>query len=368
MFGYNHIFSGLQKKRNPVPDSAEAKAVVLVYMQANNNLEQEALDCINSMEQGSLNIDGILLAYIKTTNAKSYLLKIKYDNDEYRIISDTVQTFSNNEYSYPTFLKDVVTFTQAKYPSKSFGLILWSHATSWAPPSTALPKTESFGYDRGREMDIFELRDVLPNNLDFLIFDACSMSSLEVLFEFKDKAKYIIASSSETMAESFPYKEITPFLFQGLEGLKNVAKGYFKHYSAYNGLRQSATVSLIKTDELNLLATEMKSLIVKEKAYGETFISQDVQRLDFTTGFPVPLYDFGDFLTKNFGNEKSQATISQTNNAILYKANTPNFLGKPISAYSGVTCYIPALNGLYFEYYKRFKWYRSSGLYTLFEQ
>lgn len=112
----------------------------------------------------------------------------------------------------------------------------------------------------------------------------------------------------------------------------------------------------------------MKSLIVKEKAYRETFIFQDVQRLDFMTGDPVLLYDFGDFLTKNFGNEKAKGIISQTNNAILYKASTPNFLGKPISVYSGVTCYIPTLNGLYFEYYKRFKWYCSSGLYSLYEQ
>lgn len=349
------------KKTGSALESDRAKNLVLIYMEANNNLEQEALDCINSMEQGALDINGILLVYVKTSSSHSYLLRIKHDMDEYRIMSDTIKTFSTSDYSNPKFLANVIKIAQNEYPSGSFGLVLWSHATSWAPPSISLPKTEAFGYDRGREMDIFELRDALPNNLNFLIFDACNMSSLEVLFEFKDKAKYIIASPSETMAESFPYRDITPFLFNGLEGLKKVAEGYISHYSSFIGLKQSATVTLIKTDELNALANEMKLLIEQEKKSGDIFSAIGVQRLDFTNDFPVPSYDFGDFINKNFIPEKTDKLALQLNKSIIYKAKTPYFLNKPIAGFSGLTCYIPTTNGLYLEYYKKFTWYRSSG-------
>ena len=38
-------------------------------------------------------------------------------------------------------------------------------------------------------MDVIELKNALPNNFDFLIFDAYNLPSIEVLYEFKDKAK-----------------------------------------------------------------------------------------------------------------------------------------------------------------------------------
>ncbi len=364
------IISGCKKDDYPRDDVKEKAARnVLVYIEANNNLESEALNSINGLEQGALNIDGVLLVYIKTTDTKSYLLKIKHDSDTYKIISDTVKTFNDESFSNPAFLRTVIEYSQKEFPADSYGLILWSHATSWAPPvQQTIPQTKAFGNDRGNEMDIIELKNALPNNFDFLIFDACNMASLEVLFEFKDKAKYIIASPSETIAESFPYQEITPLLFKSMDALKNLAEGYFNYYNSYIGFRQSATISLIKTDQLNSLAKEMKLLIQKNKSFGDTFIINNVQRMDFTSDFPVPMYDFLDFVNKNFINEDLAGLVSQLNKTILYKANTSHFLGSPIKAYSGLTCYAPAKEDINLSYYQRFQWYRESGFNIIFEK
>ncbi|MCL8001083.1 hypothetical protein M8994_23100, partial [Brucella sp. 21LCYQ03] len=46
---------------------------------------------------------------------------------------------------------------------------------------------------------------------------------------------------------------------------------------------------------------------------------------------------------------------------VVYKNNTPNFLGRPILANSGVTCYIPDSNDSYYNYYTGYEWYRASG-------
>lgn len=337
-------------------------------MEANNNLKYDALNSVNGMEQGALNIDGILLVYIKTTNRYSYLLKIKHDTNRNKIASDTVKTFENENFSGPENLKDVVLFSQSHYPSSSYGLILWSHATSWAPSEQSLPKVKSFGYDRGREMDIIELKEALPNNLDFIIFDACSMASLEVLFELKDKAKYILASPSETIADSYPYETITSYLFKDLDVLKSIAKEYFNYYNSLTGLRQSATVSVIETKELGALASKMKDLILKTKKPDDTLVRSNVQRMDFSTTFPVPQYDFLDFLNKNFDQLEATELILQLDKMVKYTAHTPYFLGNKIETSSGVTTHIPNKEDKNLNYYKKLKWYTAAGYNQLFDK
>ncbi|WP_421942730.1 clostripain-related cysteine peptidase [Pedobacter sp.] len=349
-----------------MPDKTVVKKMVLVYMEANNDLRYDALNSINMMEKGASNLDGTLLVYVKTSSVRSYLLKIKYDSDINKIVSDTVKVFENSPASDAEFLKDVVKYAQQEYPAESYGLVLWSHATAWAPVSTAI-KTKSFGRDTGKEIDIIDLKNALPSNLEFIIFDACSMGGVEVLYEFKDKAKYIIASPAETIAESFPYQNITSLLFKTSAELPQVAKAYYDYYNAYQDDRQSATVVLIKTSELVGLAAEMKSLMAKNKKLGDKFISENIQRLDFTYNFPVATYDFGDFLEHNFTAADLNLMNTQLNKTILYKAATSNFLGYPIKKFSGLTCYIPYSGDVNLTYYKKLQWYNASGFGVLFD-
>ncbi|WP_316831504.1 clostripain-related cysteine peptidase [Pedobacter aquatilis] len=349
-----------KKENDIVPVKTPVKKVVLVLMEANNDLRYDAVNSINMMEKGAKDIDGTLLVYIKTSSVRSYLLKIKYDADENKIVSDTVKTFENSPSSDAEFLKDVIHYAQTEYPAESYGLILWSHATSWAPASTGI-KTKSFGRDTGKEIDVIDLKNALPDNLEFLIFDACSMGGVEVLYEFRNKAKYIIASPAETLSESFPYQNITPLLFQGSEALQAIALGYYTYYNSYTDDRQSATVVLVKTSELQALATEMKSLMAKYKKYGDKLISDGVHRLDFTAGFPVANYDFGDFLDHNFNKPDLMAVNFQLSKTIIYKAATDKFLGQPITKFSGLTCYIPYANDSNLTYYSKLQWYVASG-------
>jgi hypothetical protein len=353
------------KKSNELPEKSKVSKMVLVYMDANNDLRYEALNSINRMEKGAKEIDGTLLVYIKTSSVRSYLLKIRHDEDLNRITSDTLKVFEN-PVSDAEFLKDVVKYTQSEHPAETYGLVLWSHATSWAPAAPA--KTKSFGRDNGKEMDIIDLKNALPNNFEFIIFDACSMGGVEVLYEFRQKAKYIIASPAETLAESFPYQTITPLLFKSADQLDHIAKAYYDYYNAYSGDLQSATVVLVQTSELDALAHAMKTLMINKKTYGDKLVSEGVQRLDFTLGFPVANYDFGGFLDKNFQPADLSDVYKKLNKAILYKAATTNFLGISIKSFSGLTCYIPSVNDANLNYYKRLQWYAGAGIYVPFEK
>lgn len=334
------------------------KATVLVLMEANNNLKYEAFSSINRMEE-SIKENQNLLIYINSDDDLSYILRIKKDKNPYQIKSDTIETFKKNK-SNVINISNAISYTLKKYESIK-GVIFWSHATSWAKPIESRIKTKSFGSDQGREIDIQELAAVTPS-VEYIIFDACSMGSVEVLYEFKDKAKFIIASPTETIAESLPYHLVTPMLFGDLNSLKGLCKSYYDYYSNYDDLRKSATVALYKTDKLLDLSKEVKKIYSQSNDWKGEFDLTNVQRLDFTIDFPVPQYDFGDVFSYNFKVDQS-GLHSVMEDLVLYKASTESFLGNKINRFSGLSIYVPTgKEDSLMMYYRNLKWYKDSGM------
>ena len=93
-------------------------------------------------------------------------------------------------------MKQVLNDIIQMYPAQEYRLILWSHGTSWLPAGSSL---RSFGEDSGKQMNIPDLAENLPIKFDFILFDACLMGSVEVVYELKEKANFIISSSTETI-------------------------------------------------------------------------------------------------------------------------------------------------------------------------
>lgn len=347
------------KKNNSISDpEGTSTKTVLFYIAANNDLKYDALESFENIKRGyKFNPNHRVLIYIKTENNKSHLVTLLNNG------VDTLHTFGNVNSSDPVFFKKVISYSKSIYSSEITGIVLWSHATSWKPK----PKTKSFGLDQGVEMDIKELSESLPENLDFLVFDACTMASIEVLYEFKNKAKYILASPSEILSTSFPYNESINKLFLGVQGLKSVAQSFLAYYQNQNGLYQSATISLIQTSNLDAIAIETKKLLESTSRKNPYNISK-VQQLTFDTSNNVVSYDFSSFLKNNY----EYSAYSELNNAIqkaiLFKGNTKYFLGQEIAEYCGLTIYIPEANDPYFDYYKSLQWNLYSEWSNIFNQ
>jgi len=338
---------------------------IIVIMEANNNLRQYALDNINDMEfAGNSYKNTAVIVYLRSNNQEAILLWVKFDEDLKVIASDTIKKYTISS-SSPGQLTTAVQDAKELFPAESFGLILWSHGTSWAPPISKRIETRSFGEDQGKQMDIIDLKNAIPSGFEYIIFDACNMASIEVLWEFKDKAKYIIASPTEVLASGFPYKKVLPYLASRKPDLINVAIQYFEHYKSYSGQMQSASVTLLNTEELSKLSSLCADLYLKNKSVGIP-VRTNVQRLDYTEDFPVPAFDFVDYLEVNFPLSQLDPIKSQLEKTIIYKNATDQFLGKPIKAFSGLTCFIPESEDFYLNYYRTLNWYKDSGTNVLF--
>ncbi|WP_293882340.1 MULTISPECIES: clostripain-related cysteine peptidase [unclassified Sphingobacterium] len=354
------------KKDDPVePPKIKYDHTIIVVMEANNNLRQYALDNINDMEIAANSFkNAAVLVYLRSNNDEAILLRVKFDEDLKVIASDTIKKYTISS-SSPQQLNMAINDSKEFFPAESYGLILWSHATSWAPPISKRIETRSFGEDQGKQMDIIDLKNSIPSGFEYIIFDACNMASIEVLWEFKEKTKYIIASPTEVLASGFPYRKVLPYLASKEPDLINVANQYFEHYSSYTGQMQSASVTLLNTAELSKLSSLCADLYLKNKSVGIP-IRVNVQRLDYTADFPVPAFDFVNYLEVNFPLSELDPIKKQMEKTIIYKNATDQFLGKPIKAFSGFTCFIPESEDFYLNYYRTLNWYKDSGTNVLF--
>ena len=324
----------------------EAKHTLIVYMAADNDLSEDATNDLREMVTGYRNTGANMLVFIDTANEPPKLFEIKENRSLLLKIYPEFNSASAKE------INNILSEITALYPSDSYGLILWSHGTSWLPSGSIL---KSFGDDSGKQINIPELAEALPVQFEFILFDACLMGAVEVAYELKDKAHYIIAPSTETIADGFPYEIIIPELLAAQPDLKKAANLYFDFYNRQHGAYRSATVSLINTQELIALAEEMKKLIQAEGFYLSDFDRFSVQRLDvYTEQYHFDLLDFADKLYVSNKN----SFIDRLNKTALYKAHTPRFIEMyDINTYCGLSCYIPHpqrkdLNA----YYSTLKW------------
>ncbi|SFE62751.1 hypothetical protein SAMN05518672_108157 [Chitinophaga sp. CF118] len=355
------VFFYACKKETADPEPAIPERSVLIYIGANNNLHDDALITMEHIVEGAKSVTGgSLVVYLKT-QFNSCLLKIGTGKSNVRI--DTIKQYASGNSSDPDFMRKVIQDARVSAPARSYGLVLWSHATGWEPADKV--HTESFGSDDFREMDIKDLKDALPDDWEYIMFDACSMSSVEVVYELKGKSKYILASPSEVLSSSFPYDRILPHLFEQEEGLKTVASKFIGYYKEQSDLYASATVALINPKEVERMAALTKELLDRKRPVFP-YSLDNVQVMDFDEGGLVT-YDFMDFLENNYEESDLLALKEQLAKVVLYKDHTDKFFDVPIKSYCGLSIYSPTANDPYTNYYTTLNWSSASDWYLLFQ-
>lgn len=178
---------------------------LLVYMIANNNLDMYGRNNIRNMATvatpANLN-GGTLLVYYAPMNYPPKLVRIEATSDnlgtqeafDAYIDAHSIKEYPQQNAVDPAVMRNVIEDAVKLSPADRYGMVLWSHGTAWIP-SNFTNMLRSFGSDGGKQMEIDELAEGLPDHFfDFLLFDACYMASAECVYELKDKAEYIIGS------------------------------------------------------------------------------------------------------------------------------------------------------------------------------
>ena len=352
----------------------DIERTVLVYMAADNNLSSFGNTNIQLMLQGMKNVEGRLVIYLDPSNDVPRLMVIE-GNSAPKL--DTLVTYSEENSASPEVLRRTIQDVRNLYPSNSYGLILWSHGMGWLPEKynfhrsysaglvryTNLP-TKYFGQDSHPGdgamesfMETDELMAGISGHFNFIMFDACFMGAVEVLYGLRDYADYFIASPAEILANGFPYDKIVPWLWGDEEDLKRVCAEYFNYYNTYpdpnNAGWNSATVALVKSSELQHLVELTSNIVGENKCVAST----DVWRYPLSkSSLPNVFYDLGDYIN-TYGDESQQSAYKQQlEKTVVFKAATPTFFGQtiPTDKFSGLSVYIPQtrwddMNQIYYQ-------------------
>lgn len=230
-----------------------AARTVLVYIMAENTLAGYEGSDLHEMKSGVSSIPDscCLLAFVDGLG-DPYICRF-YENKAGEAVCDTVYEFNEDFYSTDSVkFKEVLSWVLQEFPSKKFGLVMWSHGTGWLYDVTK--KNKSIGVDSGKNlavdissfsqwMEVEELADVLkslPVKTDFVLFDACFMQCVEVAYAMRESTEWLIGSPAEIPGNGAPYDRIIPSMFSFPFDAEELIEQYKAGYSDSNGVVLSA--------------------------------------------------------------------------------------------------------------------------------
>jgi len=344
-------------KDNPIkPEPDLPHRTILYYLGADNSLYSESEDKVEALRVGFPGGDDHLVIYKDTRNESPELLEIYTDKNGDNQIR-TTKTYSEQNSATGETFRQVLDDVQSLFPADSYGLILFSHASGWLPqgallrPESAILqmgitpiRTYTIAMDGSDELNLGEFAAAIPDHFfDFIAFEACFMTGIEVLYELKDKTDYILSSSAEIVSPGFlpVYPEALSLLYQPQPDLAGFAKAYFDFWNAQSGDYRSATVTVVSTSGLSLLANWANQ-------YATEHVPEDnlpeIQHFDRYRNHRL-FFDFSDYYGRKTNDEGRAKLKELLNTIVVYKAATPSFipgqLGFQISNHSGITTYIP---------------------------
>ena len=343
---------GCQKEQDY--KQTQPRRSVLVYLGVDNNLHSEAEQKISQLKKTwNKDIDGNLFVY-SDTGEQPFLVNIYY-TPQRGAVTDTISIHPNLNSALPATLAGAMNAVRAFRNADSFGLVVLSHGTGWLPAEMSTPaiRPKSIILDASTDqtenyMEIATFADAIPYRLDFIIFDACWMASVEAAYQLKDKTDYIVASSAEILEPGFVYGSMMQHLFKPAPDLKAVAREFYEYHNAAPDIFRSATVSVIKTSELPALRELAKDISQQAPIDAETFLP--LETLDniqhFGHGAHRLFFDLGDYL-RALAPDRSNDVDAALERSVPYRASTPQYYSsatgalEPIKAFSGLTVYIP---------------------------
>ena len=350
--------------------------VLILFSEGYNNLCDELetnLDalCTGDLPQKDENKAIVVFSHIAAgkynyntpTNPVIYRI---YKNKKGTAVRDTIKVFSENTVSASSeTFSNALTFIEGRFPSDHYGLVYSSHATGWIPAGynsntegdiivfSVGAQFETNNYE-AHQIDFIDFVQAIPIHLDYIIFDACLMGSIECVYQLRKKCDYFVASPTEILTGGLVYSTMPQRLLNsGDPDLEGLCADY---YAAYEN--RSATIALVDCGHLTNLALTCRKIYDKHSGGLEGINKGDVQSYNYSLG--KWFYDLKDVCRAIGATEAELQDLQEAlDEAVLYKAATPYFLGLKIDPekFCGLSTYLydsnwPKLN----EYYKTLDW------------
>lgn len=346
------------REEDPImpPEQQTAEKTIFVFMPYSTNLYSFLLGNIEDMKKAIVRNKGLdntrLLLFVAKDQQQSALIDIRYKNGA--CTQDTLEKYSSPTYLTTNGRVELLNKVKEYAPAHRYAMIVGCHGMGWIPSSTVFDKKKSRyfgGLSKEYWIDIDDFATSIKAagmKMQFIMFDDCFMSCMEVAYDLKDATEHIIASTSEMMAYGIPYQNIYKHLMSAEPDYKALCEGFYNYYA--NSDTPYGTMGVIDCRYVDEMAAMMKSINATHTF--DLSLLDDVQDLDGETYKPTIFFDFDDYVrhlcTNDTGAYEQFRSVLQR--LVPYKAATEYIYSgstnkkTKVDHFSGITISDPSMH------------------------
>ena len=324
---------------------------IMVYLDGDNNLEENAIDDLNEMEfVGSSDNVNIITLFDRTegwdtsngdwTGAKTYY--VEQDNDMDIINSKVLRDMGEINMGDPSTLTDFITWTKDKYPADNYVLILWDHGAGH----------EGICWDDDNHEDYLELTELesalekSDTHFEIIGFDACLMSTLEIASIIDTHGNVMIASQESEPVNGWEYSSFLNKLKANPNMHTNqfsmeIINGFYNSYYQDPSARD-ITLSAVDLTKINNIVDKYSTFRNKYNIEQSKVIAGASYHAYKYGGDTYMLGDLAQFMyiisaqSENEMQNEAQEILRLTKEAVIYEVHGP---ASPASR--GLSTYLP---------------------------
>jgi len=361
----------------------ENRRTLFVYMPWSTDLlscfETNLSDFEAAIEQQKGLKSQRVIVYLASSKTRASMFEITCDGGQ--CTRRQLKEYSGTGYTtlqgLTAILADVKTYAPA---TLSYSMIIGCHGLGWVPvkalaQSRAARGRTALHWNRGNQStrlfggrtsdcqtDIETLRESMEAadfHTEYILFDDCYMSGIEVAYELRHVTRRLIASTSEMMMYGIPYKLVGGNLL-GTPDYSALCRNFLAFYSSYS--TPSGTLTVTDCSKLDSLALAVARLNLRSDH--APVCPDSLQRLGGYT--PGIFFDMQSYLRHLCPNPQLRAEAdSLLHAAVEHTVHTPTIFTTQISSiaireFSGLTISEPSLHPFASQYYSETSWFKDT--------
>ncbi|MBF0159013.1 MAG: hypothetical protein HQL58_05765 [Magnetococcales bacterium] len=356
-----------EKAQAAAAPSQSERWTIMVYMAADNNLEEHASADLNEMESVALPESVHVAVLLDRSPVYSQEWGnwsdtrhgvIQHDNNSGRVTSTLVSVGELNTSSSGT-LADFIRWSSMTQPADHYALVIWGHGGGIYGTCA----DESSG---DYLMPVHQMSRAIASSgihFDLVGFDTCLQGMVEQAVDLASYTDVVVASEEDIPADGWDYKAwLGRLAQQPAIGVDTLARYAVTDYAAsYRGVETPVTLSAIRTDRLSDLTAAINRFVTA----AQEGTDQDWQAMRAARGetisFPVDdswhFLDLGDYM-RRVTQTVGTATIATAAGAVQ-QALRDSVLQQMDTQYgadsvTGLSVYLPASTPV--SFYSEAKW------------
>ncbi len=286
-----------QEAENPASKAPATKWTFLIYMAADNDLEESAFQDLREMES-ELPADKVrvLVQLDRRTKDGSDRIEIeKSDNfvptKDRPFFSRVLDTLPEQDTAEQEYLEDFLKWGSQEAKSEYLAVIIWGHGTGWQKTGSISDRAVAYDDSSGRSLTNQAAQEALLNYsgspgarwIDLLVFDSCLMNMTETIYALQGTARFFLGSEDVVPNKGMPYQEILKALGEESElspsdvGRLMVRKFIASYSSGSQGSRP-VQYSLVEISPIKTLQKKIDRW-VKEIMYSTSLDAESLRRV-----------------------------------------------------------------------------------------